>query len=83
MAKRDTYNYDLKDGHRVVYRGTTNDPARRVEEHIADGKEFTHMKLTSGPRTRSHAREHEADALHRYRRGHGGRNPRYNYRDDG
>ena len=29
MAKRDTYKYELHDGHRTVYVGTTNDPERR------------------------------------------------------
>lgn len=33
MQTRDTYKYHLKDGHRVVRRGITNDLARREAEH--------------------------------------------------
>jgi len=44
---RDTVTYDLKDGHRVVYRGTTDDPERREREHHAEGKRFTRMTITS------------------------------------
>ena len=33
MAERDTYKYHLKRGHKVVYRGITNDPVRRETEH--------------------------------------------------
>ena len=29
MAKKDTYKYELHDGHRTVYVGTTKDPERR------------------------------------------------------
>ena len=33
---RDSVTYDLKQGRRVVYRGTTNDPDRREQEHNED-----------------------------------------------
>lgn len=33
MAERDTYKYQLKEGHRVVHRGITYDPARREADH--------------------------------------------------
>lgn len=33
MAERDTHKYHLKQGHRVVHRGITYDPARREAEH--------------------------------------------------
>ena len=41
MKKKDTYKYELHDGHKTVYVGTTKDPKRREAEHRADGKEFT------------------------------------------
>lgn len=33
MAERDTCKYHLKEGHKVVHRGITNDPVRREAEH--------------------------------------------------
>lgn len=33
MAERDSYKYHLKQGHKVVHRGVTNDPVRREAEH--------------------------------------------------
>lgn len=83
MARRDTYNYSLKDGRKVVYKGITSDPDARIEEHADSGKRFTHMVVEGPPRTRRAAREGEIDALEAYRRSHGGRNPKYNIRRDG
>jgi predicted GIY-YIG superfamily endonuclease len=80
---RDTVTDDLKDGHRVVYRGTTDNPERREQEHQANGKKFTKMAITSVRVTEETAKAREAEALERYRRGHGGRNPRYNKDGDG
>jgi hypothetical protein len=31
--KRDTVTFGLKQGRKVVHKGTTNDPARREQEH--------------------------------------------------
>ena len=45
--QRDTFTYDLRDGRKVVYKGTTNDLERRVEEHWADGKRFSSIAKTS------------------------------------
>lgn len=45
MKKKDTYKYELHDGHKTVYVGTTKDPKRREAEHRADGKEFTNMTI--------------------------------------
>jgi predicted GIY-YIG superfamily endonuclease len=80
---RDAVTYDLKDGHRVVYRGTTDDPQRRAQEHLAEGKRFTRMTITSVRLTDESAKEREAEALERYRRAHHGRNPKYNKDSDG
>ena len=81
--KRDTLTYDLKKGHRVVYRGTTNDPERREQEHRNAGLHFDPLVPTSRRMTPQGAKDREADSLERYRRNHGGRNPRYNRDSDG
>ena len=35
MAKKDTYKYELHNGHKTVYVGTTKDPERREAELIS------------------------------------------------
>lgn len=81
--KRDTLTYDLKKGRKIVYRGTTNDPDRREREHRDAGLDFDQLVPTSRRMTPKGAKEREAANLDRYRRGHGGRNPRYNKDSDG
>lgn len=76
--KRDTVNYDLKDGKKIVYRGTTDDPERRSEEHKEDGEKFTKLTVTSRKMTEDGAKQKETEALERYRKSHGGKNPKYN-----
>lgn len=75
--------YDLKKGRRVVYRGTTNDPERREGEHRSDGLDFDRLVPTSRRMTPQGAKDRESENLERYRRTHGGRNPRYNKDEDG
>ena len=81
--KRDTVTYDLKDGGKIVYRGTTNDLERRVEQHRREGKKFTHFLQTSRKMTEEGARKKETENLERFRRNHGGKNPKYNKDSDG
>ena len=81
--KRDTLTYDLKKGRRVVYRGTTNDPDRRERQHRDAGLDFDQLVPTSVRMTPKGAKAREADNLERYRRSHGGHNPKYNEDDDG
>ncbi len=86
MAKkpRGTVTYDLKRGRRVVYKGTTNHPERREEQHRDEGKRFDKLFVTSSRRmTKQGAQEKEAKQLEQYRRSHGGRNPLYNEDTDG
>lgn len=85
MAKKpmDTVTYDLKKGNKVVYRGTTNDPERRMQEHIDAGKKFSGIKITSRKMTEEGAKKKESAALKTYRQGHGGKNPKYNKDNDG
>ena len=80
---QDTVTYDLKRDRRVVYRGTTNDPARRENEHRAEGKQFERLVVTSRRMTEEGARKRESQNLQTYRRGHGGKNPLYNDQNDG
>lgn len=83
MAKKDTYKYELHDGHRTVYVGTTNDPERREAEHRADGKEFTKMAIIGGPSTSEGAGKWEEERIDTYKRNHGGDRPKYNQNDSG
>ena len=76
--------YDLKNGREIVYRGESNDVERRAEEHRAEGKKFTSVVITSERALSNEgAKKREAEQLERYRRGHGGKNPKYNKDDDG
>ena len=80
---RNTVTYDLMKGNRVVYRGITNDPERRENEHRDAGKDFDKLVPTSRRMTQDGAKRREAKNLNIYRRGHVGQNPPYNADDDG
>ena len=77
--KRDTYNYILRDGKKVVYKGITNDPDRRFDEHVKSGKRFTTMSWGS-PCSREEAIKREKEGVAIYEGGHKGKKPRYNKR---
>lgn len=81
--KRDTYNYNLKDGKKVVYKGTTNDLEKRAQEHEATGKKFTHIQKVGRAKTEKSAGVEEAKQLASYRNNHGGKNPKYNKTNKG
>jgi predicted GIY-YIG superfamily endonuclease len=81
--KRDTHNYNLKSGKKIVYKGTTNDLDKRAKEHKDDGKKFTHMQKTGRVKTTDGASKEEARQLSAFRRSHGGKNPKYNKTDNG
>jgi predicted GIY-YIG superfamily endonuclease len=83
MAKKqDTVTYELKQGNKVVYVGTTNDPEQREQQHREDGKKFGHMNVTSRRMTEDGAKRKEAERLTTYRKNQG-RNPKYNKDSDG
>jgi len=84
MAKQnnDTVVYELKEGRKVVYIGTTNDPDRREAEHLDDGKRFSHMLITTRKMTEDGAKKRETDRLYTYRKNQG-KNPKYNKDNDG
>ena len=76
--KRDTVTYLLLDKGKVVYKGTTNDLEKTEQRHKNQGKRFTSIKPTSRKITEEGAKEKEAAQLEAYRKGHGGKNPKYN-----
>lgn len=80
--KRDTVTYELKEGRKVVYVGTTNDPDLREEQHRKEGKRFSHLNVTSRRMTEDGAKQQETSRLATYRRNQG-KNPRYNKDSDG
>lgn len=80
---RTTLTYDLKKGRKIVYRGTTNNPDRREDEHRNAGLDFDRLVPTSRRMTPKGAKEKEAQDLETFRRGHKGRNPKYNKDSDG
>ena len=76
--KQDTYNYTLRKGRKVVYKGITKNPERREKEHRASGKKFTSM--TIGRRvSRETALKREKKEISTYKRNKS-RKPRYNKR---
>ena len=80
MARpRDTARYVRRDGRKIVSYGITDRKLEeRAAEHKAEGKRFTSMKQV-GPRvTREKALEWEQGRIDAYKKGHGGRPPRYN-----
>lgn len=81
--RRDTVTYDLKRGRRVVYRGTTEDPEQREQQHRDEGKVFDRLLVTSRRMTTEGAKRKEEEGLEQYRRSHRGQNPRYNKDSDG
>ncbi|CAK3496129.1 GIY-YIG domain-containing protein [Vibrio crassostreae] len=83
MTKRDTITYELKEGNKVVYVGTTNDPERRMQEHQDAGKKFTKMNVTSRKMTEAGALKKEAARLETYRKNHSAKNPKYNKTKNG
>ena len=80
--KQDTVTYELKQGNKVVYVGTTNDPERREQEHSEDGKKFGHMNITSRRMTEEGAKKKETERIETYRKNQG-ENPKYNKDSDG
>jgi len=84
MSKgKNTVTYNLRQGKQVVYKGTTNKPEKRAEEHRDDGKKFTSLQVTSRRMTDEGAKRKEENELAQYRRNHDGKNPKYNKDSDG
>ena len=75
--------YALFNKGKKVYIGESEDPQKRAEQHADEGKIFDRVETTSRPMKRENAEKREADQLRTYRRGHGGKNPKYNDTDEG
>ncbi len=83
MKKRDTYNYNLKQGNKIVYKGTTDNLDRRADEHLTSGKKFDKIEKVGRAKTEESARKEEARQLNAYRKNHSGNNPKYNKTKNG
>lgn len=81
--KRETFNYNLKVGRKIVYKGTTNDLDKRAAEHKADGKKFTHIQQVGRIKTANGADKEETRQLSNYRKNNYGKNPKYNKTNHG
>ncbi len=83
MDNRNVHNYNLKQGKKVVYKGTTNDLDKRAAEHRASGKKFDKIEKVGRVKTEQGARKVESQQLATYRKNHGGDNPKYNKTKNG
>ena len=83
MGKQKSRTYSLYNGRQKVYIGEGAKPEKRAEQHRVEGKRFDRVEVTSRPMLKENARKREGGQLEAYRRGHGGKNPRYNETDDG
>jgi predicted GIY-YIG superfamily endonuclease len=83
MGKQTSKTYALFEGREKVYIGEAANTERRAEQHRDEGKRFNRVEITSRPMLKANAQRREADQLAAYRRGHSGKNPRYNKDDDG
>ena len=83
MAKRDTVNYNMKRGNKVVYKGITNNLEKREAEHRRDGKDFTSVQQVGRKKTSVGAKKEEERQLKVYRKNNGGSNPKYNKSKNG
>lgn len=75
---RDTKKYELFDKNRLVYVGISNDIERRVNEHRAEGMQFTRVEQVGRASTRQSASDWETSRLQTYMDNHGGELPKYN-----
>ncbi len=78
VKKRNYYRYHLKDGKEIVQFGITNSPERREVEHKNERKKFTRLQVVGPSVTKETAERWEENSLATYRRGHKGKNPKYN-----
>ena len=82
MPKK-SQTYALWNKRKKVYIGESEDPQKRAEKHADEGKKFTRVEITSRPMKPENAEKRETEQLKNYRRGHGGKNPKYNKTDEG
>jgi hypothetical protein len=79
MTKRDCYNYALKRERKIVYHGMSVDPcSSRCQDHVRNGKDFTHIIVDTYPKTRKSCKMEETERIMRYERSHRRAKPEYN-----
>jgi hypothetical protein len=78
-AKRDTVNYVLKQGNKIVYVGKTKTERleKRLAEHARSGKKFTGFDFSCSASDET-ARQTERAVIEHYEDMHGGERPKYN-----
>lgn len=77
QKQRNTYNYNLKQDLRIVYKGITPNLEKRAIEHEVGGKRFSHLQIVGRVKTEQGAKREEARQLNNYRKNHRGENPKY------
>ena len=88
IKKNKKVTYELRNKHNEVkYIGETNNPGRRFHEHKKDGKDFSHLKVTSSPLSKRDAKRKETRDLFAFKRKYNEKpklnktwNGKYNYR---
>jgi len=78
MAKRDHWNYTVRDGRTVVKHGITSKPCQRLTQMKNKGRNFTSMCLDSVAVSKETALKRERNRIKTYQKNHRGRKPRYN-----
>lgn len=82
MTLRTHSKYKLKNGAKACYYGIANNLKRRTNEHKKT-KKFTSVVKVGKKCTKESAQKWERQSLKSYRKGHGGKNPRYNKTKNG
>ena len=77
-TKRNYYRYKLNQWRNIVYYGITNDPERRENEHISEGKNFSKMRIVGPVVKKGTAINWEEEKIDNYKGNHRGRRPKYN-----
>ena len=81
-TKRDTNVYELKDGKKRVYLGTSNNPQRRIKEHKQDGKKFTKLNILTPKMQKNNAEKKETNLIKKHKKTTGSL-PKYNITETG
>jgi hypothetical protein len=77
-AKREYWNYTLRDGKYIVKHGITKNPGRRLQELETEDLNFTSMVLDRVSVSENTARQREQERIESYQRSHKGKKPKYN-----
>ena len=81
-SKRDTHIYELNDGKKRVYIGTSKDPKKRAKQHEVKGKKFTSVKVLSAKMKKENAEKKETSLIRKHKKKTGSL-PKYNVTESG